>query len=124
MRHPFRAFELADMVVHVAQAQIDDGPVPGRDICRARMDQVAVEQHRRAGLALGRYHAAFIDQPGDRFLVDGPERVAGGLHIMARLQDAGLVAARDKHQRAIEFGDVLQEQRNIHGARFGHHVVS
>ena len=42
---------------------------------------------------------------------------------MAGVEHTLLVAAWDEHQRAIEFVDVVEKDRDVHGARFGHLVV-
>jgi len=42
---------------------------------------------------------------------------------VARFQAARLVAARDEHQRAVELGDVVQEDGDVHGPRLGHQIV-
>ena len=82
-----------------------------------------MEQDHRAGRALRRHDAALRDELRDRVVVDGPERIAGGAGVVPRGERALLVAAGDEHERAVELVHLVQEDRDVHGARVGHEVV-
>ena len=43
---------------------------------------------------------------------------------MAGREDAVLVAARDKHQRAVDRHDLVEEHRDVHRPRLGHAVIA
>ena len=45
------------------------------------------------------------------------------LSVVLRVERALLVAARDEHQRAVELVHLVEEDRDVHGARLGHVVV-
>src|SRR2546427_779833 len=63
------------------------------------------------------------DEPGDRLVVDRPQRVAGRRGVVPSVEHAELVAAGDEHQRAVELVHLVQEDRHVHRPRLGHLVV-
>ena len=115
MGDPLRAFELANVVVHLAEAQIDDGPPPRRDVRRARVNQVAVKHQNRARGPGRRDDAALIGQAGHCLPVEGPERVAGRFEIMPGLQHAAAVTSRYQHQRTVDVGHVVVIEEEVVG---------
>src|SRR3546814_8420035 len=74
--------ETPDVVVHVAEAQVDDGAAPGTDVRRAGVHQVAVEQEHRPGRARRRHDAALLSQPRHRLAVQRPQRIGGGREVV------------------------------------------
>ena len=56
---PLGALELADVVGHLAEREIDDGAAPGPDIGRAGVHQVAVEHQDRGGRAGGAHAGGY-----------------------------------------------------------------
>src|SRR5260221_2047474 len=123
VRDVTRALEAPDVVRDRAQRQIDADAVPRREVRGRGVHQAAVEQDHRSRRALRRDDAAALDQLADAVVVDHPERIAGGRRVVLRVEHAELVAAGDEHQRAVVLGHLVEEDRDVHRARFRHLVV-
>ena len=83
-----------------------------------------MEHEQRAGRPLGRDQAAGVDEAPHGRMVQGPQRVARRLDVVAGVEHAGAVAFRDEHQGAVELGHVVEEQGDVHGPGLGHRVVA
>ena len=88
------------------------------------MHQIAVEQQYRARLAGWRDDTALGDKPGHCLLVQRPQRIRRGDGVVAGLQHALRVAARNQHQRAVDRHHLIEEHRNVHRPRLRHAVVA
>src|SRR4051812_1865583 len=120
---PGRTLEAADRVVAAVERQIDDPARPGCQVRARRVHEIAVEEQHRARRALGCDDPAFGDEPGDRLVVDRPQRIAGRGQVVPRFEAAALVALRNEHQRAVELVGLGEEQRDVHRLALGHLVV-
>ena len=67
---------------------------------------------------------AVLREPGDRLVVERPQRVGGGRLVVAGGEHAVLVALGDEHQRPVDRHDLVEEHRDVHRARLGHAVVA
>ena len=124
VRDPFGAGEFGDVVGAGAQRQIDDLARIGRDVRRRGMHQIAVEHQHRAGLAGRRDDAALRREPRHGVVVERPQRIGRGRGVVAGRQHALFMALRDHHQRAVDRHHLVEEHRDVHGARFRHAVVA
>src|SRR6185437_7485365 len=93
---PGLALEAADGVVAAIEREIDDPARPWRQVGARGVHEIAVEQQRRAGRALGRDDAALFDEPRDRRVVDRPQRIARGGHVMPGFEPSQAMALRDE----------------------------
>ena len=72
VRNPLGPLEAANMIIDVAEAEIDDRPVIRRHIGGAAVHQITVEQYGGSGLTLRCDDASLVDQSSDRLVIDRP----------------------------------------------------
>jgi hypothetical protein len=123
MRDVAGTLEAADVVGHRTQRQVYADPVPRREVRGRGVHQAAVEEDHGSRGALGRDDAATVDELLDRRVVDDPERIARRGDVVLGVEHTEGVAAGNEHQRAVELVDVVEEDRDVHGAGLGHLVV-
>ena len=89
-----------------------------------------MEHQHRAGLAGRRDDAGAVRgfgvaaEPRHGVLVERPQRIGRGELVVAGLEHALLVAAGNQQQRAVDRHHLVEEHRDVHGARLRHAVVA
>src|SRR4051812_16142073 len=124
VRDVFRPGGGANIIRDRVQRQIDDLARIRRDVPGRAVHQIAVEHQHAAGLAGGRDNTAVFHQPRHGFLVQRPQRIGRGRKVVRGLEVAGGLAFRHQHQRAVDRHHLVEEDRDVHGARLRHAVVA
>src|SRR5450830_72630 len=63
-------------------------------------------------------------KPRHRLLVERPQRIGGGGLVVAGGEHVLLVIFRNQQQRAVDRHHLVEEHRDVHGARVRHAVVA
>src|SRR5882724_10688984 len=119
-----RALEGGLLIRDGVEDQREDAAVPGRHVGGRAVDHEIAEDEAGAGRAVGGEDATLVGEAGDGIVGHGPERIAGGDGVEARGGGTVAVGATDEPERAVEFGDVVEEEVQVERQRPANSVLA